>query len=470
MLIRNAEIWGQGIGDVRCAEDRIAEIGSLEPQPDERVLDARGGALLPGLHDHHIHLAGLAVRQSSVMCGPPDVTSADDLARALASVPGDGWIRAIGYHESVLGGLPDAATLDRFVQDRPLRMQHRSGRMWLFNSRALDELLANAEPPEGMERNGQRFTGRLFDADDWLRTTLHSSPPDLSGVSAELARRGVTGVTDMSPSNGEEMASHFAGQVESGHLLQDIHVAGSLSLSAAPAGNWTLGTAKLHLHEAVFPPFDEAVSFIKAAHDSARGVAIHCVTEVELVFALAALEQAGPTQSDRIEHASIATEELVERIAGISLSVCVQPHFVRERGDNYLTDVEPRLQQDLYRLRTLADAGIALAGGSDAPFGSADPWQAMASAVDRTTATGQPITPDEALSPEEAISLYLADPLDLTRTREIAIGARADLCLLDRPWAVVRKHLDSAQVAAAVSSGRIIHNRVDQAPLQGFRS
>ena len=111
-MIRNAEVWPGGIADVRLAGDRIAALGRLAPSPGERVIDARAGALLPGLHDHHIHLAALAAARASVRCGPPDVGSADQLAAILAR-PGRGWLRGIGYHESVAGML-DRAVLDRW--------------------------------------------------------------------------------------------------------------------------------------------------------------------------------------------------------------------------------------------------------------------------------------------------------------------------------------------------------------------
>jgi predicted amidohydrolase YtcJ len=466
LLIKRAEVWGLGPADLRIAENGIAEIGELAVRPGENVLDARGGALLPGLHDHHIHLAGLAVRASSVACGPPDVTSRDELANALAQA-GAGWIRGIGYHESVMG-LPGARELDALVSDRPLRIQHRSGRMWLLNSRALETLLARAEPPPGLERDGQGFTGRLFDEDRWLRETLASAPPDFNAISRELAGFGVTGVTDMSPANDPAMARHFAAQMESGALTQHCVLAGTLSLADAEPGRWELGPGKLHLHEAALPDFDEATAFIAAAHCQHRSVAIHCVSEVELVFALAALEAAGSEPGDRIEHASVASAELVERIATLGLRVCVQPHFIAERGDRYLADVEPRHIPDLYRLRTLMDAGIALAGGSDAPFGGSDPWAAMRAAVTRTTSGGARIGGEEALAPEEALELYLAAPGDLSCRRTIAVGEAADFCLLDRPWRAARERLRADDVRAAIVSGRLVHDRIDQAPGKGM--
>jgi predicted amidohydrolase YtcJ len=459
VLIRNADIWQHGQGDVRIEGDRIMAMGRLDPATGEDVLDARGGALLPGLHDHHIHLAGLAVRDASIVCGPPEVTSRDELAIAL-SRPGNGWIRGILYHESVMG-LPDARMLDELIRERPLRMQHRGGRMWLLNSRALAILLDQAEPPPGLEAEAGRFTGRLFDEDAWLRGALGSAPPDLAGVSSALARHGVTGLTDMSPANDAAMGAHFTAQRESGSLAQRLLVAGSLGLADAKPAGWTTGPAKLHLHESALPDFDEAVAFIASAHDQGRAVAVHCVTEVELVFALAATEAAGPIRGDRIEHASVAPPELVERIAAMGLHVCAQPHFVAERGDRYLVDVEPRHRQDLYRLASLADAGIALSGGSDAPFGSADPWAAMHAAVSRETAGGALIGKREALTPEAALALYLADPGDLSRQRAIAVGKPANLCLLRVAWQQARERLNAANVRATFVSGRRIDDLVD---------
>ena len=60
MLIRGAELLGGRIADLRVEKDRIAAIGRLEPFASEPVVEARGNLLLPGLHDHHIHVAATA--------------------------------------------------------------------------------------------------------------------------------------------------------------------------------------------------------------------------------------------------------------------------------------------------------------------------------------------------------------------------------------------------------------------------
>ena len=71
---------------------------------------------------------------------------------------------------------------------------------------------------------------------------------------------------------------------------------------------------------------------------------------------------------------------------------------------------------------------------------------------------------DEALTPEQALDLYLRDPVDLTRRREIAIGATADLCLLRVPWREARTRLSASDVRAVFVDGRRIDDRIDQPP------
>lgn len=464
MLITRAQLEDGEVRDVRIERGLVTAIGAFEPHPGERVVDAQGGLLLPGLHDHHIHAAALAASLTSVRCGPPEVSDIDGFAMALRATPGDGWLRGTAYHESVAGML-DVTALDQIIAGRPVRVQHRSGRMWFLNSRALDALLADHAPPPGLEREGGRFTGRLFDEDAWMKQALGSRPPSLAAVGAILARAGVTGLTDMSPANDAVMARHFAAQGADGSLPQRVLLAGRMDLTQADmTGLVRLGPAKLHLHEAELPDFDEAVAFMQAAHVQGRGVAVHCATEVELVFTLAAFDTAGVQLGDRIEHASIAPDTAVAEIARLGLAVCSQPHFVAERGDIYRADVEPELQPLLYRLAAFRDVGVTLAGGSDAPFGGPDPWTSMAAAVSRRTRDGALIGEAEALTPEEALDLYLRAPEALDRRRRVTVGAPADLCLIDRPWARAREGLAEVQVRAAWVEGRMIFDGVDQAP------
>jgi predicted amidohydrolase YtcJ len=235
-------------------------------------------------------------------------------------------------------------------------------------------------------------------------------------------------------------------------------LAGSLDLSTSDTSERVLlGPAKLHLHEATLPPLEDAVAFIRRAHEQLRNVAIHCASEVELIFALTACKAAGPVPGDRIEHASVATDLALAEIACAGLAVVSQPHFIWERGDRYLIDVDASSRPFLYRLRAFLDANITLAAGSDAPFGGCNPWVSMAAAVSRLTQGGALIGDCEALTPEQALDLYLREPQALNRRRRVGVGAPADLCLLDRSWAAARNALSSVRVRATFVDGQPVY-------------
>ncbi|MBN3585858.1 hypothetical protein JYB64_26055, partial [Algoriphagus aestuarii] len=95
--------------------------------------------------------------------------------------------------------------------------------------------------------------------------------------------------------------------------------------------------------------------------------AMHCVTRVELLFALSALQSAGAIPGDRIEHAAIADDAMLEALASLGVTVVTQPHFIAERGDQYLEAVDAWDIPYLYRGAAFLHHKVALAAGSDAP-------------------------------------------------------------------------------------------------------
>lgn len=439
MLIRDAEIDGTRC-DVRISGQHIALVANgLVPLQDELVIEARGGALLPGLHDHHIHLNALAAAMTAVRCGPPDIEDARQLAAALQDAKGVGWMRGIGYHASI-GIVLDRAWLDRHGPARPIRVQHRSGRMWILNSLAA-EAIGEGVPEDGI----------LIDRDEWLAARLSHRAPDLAPLGVLLAKKGITGLTEATARNG---LADYHRYVQSG-LQQRMTIMGSAELDGALSErSGCVGAVKLHYHDHDLPALDSLVEEVVRAHRQGRAIASHCVTSAELMLTLAAVETAGSIAGDRIEHAAMVIPETAEWIARLGLTVVTQPHFLSERGAAYKMDVPADDLQWLYRLRGLCALGIPLAAGSDAPFGAPDPWRSMAAAVDRPDGFGN----DEAISPEAALALYGgngAAPGGIS-TR-IAEGELADLCLIDRPWSIARDDLAAVTVQATIINGRPVY-------------
>jgi len=249
LLIKGAELDGRA-ADVRVRAGLVAEIGGLRPEGGELVIAAGGGALLPGLHDHHLHLLSLAAASASVRCGPPYVTDLDGLARVLRAAPGT-WVRGVGYHESVAGIL-DRHALDRLVADRPVRVQHRGGALWMLNSRALTEL----------ELLATRDDGRLWRDDALLRERLgEQPPPDLAAVGRRLASLGITGVTDATPGLSDDAVRLLTGAA----LPQRLHLLG------APGGGWlgprvTTGPWKILPPDHEPPDFGALLAEVRRVH------------------------------------------------------------------------------------------------------------------------------------------------------------------------------------------------------------
>jgi len=437
LLIRDAELGSDRV-DVRCRDGRIVEIGTgLIGKCDEKVLEARGGALLPGLHDHHIHVFALAGARRSVKCGPPEITDREALAAALASATGSEWIRGVGYHESVAGML-DRRALDAIMRERPVRMQHRSGKMWFLNSAAARILGLDAT-----------FDGRLFRRDEWLREHV-ATDVDLAALSLELSSYGITGVTDATPSNDDTTA----GEITARGVRQRVCAMGGDALSQ--------GALKIMLDDYALPDFDGLRARIAKAHAQGRPTATHCVTRAELVFALSALIDAGSIPGERIEHASVTDDATMALVVQAGVTVVTQPNFIAERGEQYLAEVDAADHRHLYRCRGFLDAGVPLGGGTDAPFGRPDPWAAIRAAVTRRTENGRVIGAEEALSPERALALFTTPAGEPGGApRRIAVGETGDMCLLDRSWQAARESLRHEHVAATILGGEVIFRRED---------
>ena len=429
--------------DVLVDDGRIARVDPAGAAPARRlgpvdVVDGYGGELLPGVHDHHLHLAALASSMGSIDAGPPVVSTLPQLADALtgadAALPDGRWIRAVGYHESVAGPL-DRELLDRIVPTRPTRVQDRSGLRWSLNSAALDRIGAHDSSHPGIVRDTHgRPTGALDRADDWIRAAIGGEFPDLAPVGRELARLGVTGVTDCTPYEDLSGPAAIAAAVSTGVLPQQVVLTGGLGLLDRELPPEVLrGPVKLVLDEPRLPELADLVDAIEAAHGDGRCVALHVVTGATLAFAIAAWRQAGATHGDRIEHGSVIDAAAIAPLAELGLTVVTQPAFVAERGDRYLAEADDD-PDDLYRCATLLAHGVPVALSSDAPYTSPDPWRAIDAAVRRRTPPGHPQGPAPPVTVPRAHELFTGDPQDPGRRhRRVEPGAAADLVLLHRP-------------------------------------
>lgn len=446
LLFRDVEVDGRRT-NVAVVGEVIAAIGADVGRGDV-VIDGDGGALLPGLTDHHLHLFAMAAAAGSVdLAG---ATSYDAVARAARTLD---RMRVVGWDDEALGDL-DRDRLDAMTGTTPTRVQHRSGALWVLNSAALAELDASSAP-DGAERDADgRLTGKVWRADDWLRG---ESFPDLAEVGARLASYGITSVTDATPDLDDAAVATVVAAVDAGELPQRVHLLGTTEPVAHP--RVSVGPRKLVVADHELPLPDDLAAVIAESHAEHRPVAIHCVSRAALATTIAALRSAGALPGDRIEHCAVADEAALREVAALGVLVVTQPSLVASRGDDYLDRHDPDEHADLWRYRSLQRCGIAVACSSDAPYGDPDPWATMRAARDRRTPSGRVLGESERVDAAAVLAGLLTSPADPAGPpRRVAAGEPADLVLLAVPLDVALTDPTADHVVTTLVGGESAHS------------
>jgi predicted amidohydrolase YtcJ len=191
-------------------------------------------------------------------------------------------------------------------------------------------------------------------------------------------------------------------------------------------------------------PYDELVALMSKASAAGINSSIHAIGDDANTFALNAFEEVGCAGT--IEHAQLVAWEDIERFAQLGVVASVQPEHAMDDRD--VADVlwEGRTDR-CFPFASMLDAGVKLAMGSDAPVAPLDPWFAIASAVERTRDGLPAWHPEQRIEPQAALDASV-------RTR-IAIGERADLCVIDiDPLGASVDELRTMPVAATFNGGR----------------
>lgn len=415
IVVRNVEVEGRHV-DVRIRERAVVLVApQIQPRPADEVVDGIRGVLLPGLRDHHLHLLAMSAARRSVDC-----THGLDVLRAA---PGEGWVRGVAATQSV-----DRHALDQLVPDRPVRVQHASGGLWMLNSLALAQVLHVLDDSPDVERDASgQPTGRLWRYDARLRPALPATvtATDLIEVAAQLRAFGVTEVTDATPDLDETARTLLA----------------SAPLAVTMLGDPDAGTPwKLHLRDHDLPTFSELRAAVVAQRARDRGVAIHCVTRESLLLALAVLDDVGRHPADRIEHAAVVP--VAGQLTG--LTVVTQPGFIAAHGDRYLRDVDPADVAHLYPWASLVKAGVRVLPSSDAPYGPVDPWLVMRAARDRRTSAGRELGAEEKVDVASVLGGYLCD--ERGRRRRVQPGLTGPVVLMEGGWDEVIMDPDAQRV------------------------
>ena len=462
--------------------------------PTTRRYDGHGGVLLPGFHDAHLHLLGMAARLLSLDCTPASVCSLGELKERLSEAarqaPPGAWLRGWGYDEASLAERrhPTRHDLDGAAPRNPVRLTHRSGHAAVLNSPALAAVGIGREtpdPPGGAidrDEHGEP-TGLLLDMGAYLAGRVPRLPPadleiGMREANAWLLSRGVTAVQDASPDNDLSRLRLLTRMIDNGLLVPRLtFMPGVRSLEEfrdasadGPAGvcGPRLGHAKIMLTAstgALSPAPEELEAMVRDAVGRGYPVAVHCVEAEAVRTAAEVLGRVPPPEGSgaphRIEHASELPPEALDTVRSSGAMVVTNPGFIHFGGERYRRTVPPEEQPWLYRIGALHRAGVPLAFGSDAPVEMPEPLAELAAAVTRRSSEGSLVgSPNEAVAAEEAFRIAIRGGARAggagTWLGALRPGMAADLVLLDGdPFRRDPAEWPNLLVLATIIGGRV---------------
>jgi len=495
LVLHEGVVFGHPASDSIAAADGVilahgafADLKALIG-PRTHMIRLAGRTVAPGFIDCHLHFmegAAVAAGMSVVRRRTIGDLLADLRVTAGKTPPGN-WLRAFGCDEALMHERrgPTRAELDASVGRNPLRLRHSTLHASWLNSRAIAAFGLEApgfKSPDGawLEREPSgRLTGFVVGLDEWIsqrlpRVTAAELEARTRTFSRELAAGGITAFTDATVRNGPDDLATIARLTASGAIGQraGIMIGHSHADSVADACN-VADAAGIRIAGLKFMDHSRSEP-VPLAHRVARAlsqgldVAFHATEVEELEAALVAIESArrdvNPRMLEsavcRIEHGGLIPDGYPERIAALGVWVVTNPGFVHFRGPKYAAD--PGLTPWLYRARSLLDAGVQVAAGSDAPVTPAKPLAAISAAMTRLSIDGDELGPAEKISLGEGFDLFTRSAARLSRLAagEIAPGYFADLIVLAAdPLTLSSAEIPSLAVDLTIVAGRPIYER-----------
>jgi predicted amidohydrolase YtcJ len=463
-------------------------------RPQTTVIDAHGGAVVPGFNDAHVHFKSGSLGLSEINL--LDATTADEIAEAVRSwamvhperpwVTGRGW-----YYTAFPGGLPARELLDEIVPDRPVYLTAYDGHSGWANTPALK--LAGitrktANPKNGVvvkDAKGEP-TGVLKESAMALMRDVLPKPEaaeQLASIRAgirEAHRLGVTSVQNASgtpeevelweelrrtndltirmyhalsagPGFSEADADRFE-TTRRDHADDPLLKAGAVKLMVdGIIESHTAAMLEPYANRATkgMPNFTpEELNRIVTLLDK-RGwqIWIHAIGDGGIRMALDAFEAAAKAnpapprgRRHRIEHIESIDPADIARFGKLGVIASMQPFHANpdpSMGTVWTENIGAERASQAWLWTSIASTGGRLAFGSDWPVITLDPRMGLQVALNRLSPNGEPEggwLPNEKLPLQAAIDAYTSAAayasFDEQRKGTLAKGMLADIVIL----------------------------------------
>ncbi|MCF0122579.1 MAG: amidohydrolase [Ruminiclostridium sp.] len=494
--------------------------------PTTRRIDLQGRCVLPGFVDTHMHLLltglGMQILDLRGVTSPEEIVARGRAYMSERDLQPGEWIFGFGFDHNLFDPpvLPDGAVAEAITSDHPIVLDRICGHVAAANALALKlaGFDGTTEIPGGvLDKDGNgRLTGVVREAAldrlkkaaprfdrAWVaatveRTGKHLAAVGLTGVhSDDLAAVGTDWPTLQGAFRDLEARDALSVRLwqeweapRPEDLRRDVLSQPLRSFQGSPwlkVGNiklladGSLGARTAWLREdysddpgncgvAVYAQ-EELDELVALCHENDLQVACHAIGDGALAAFVSAVEKAGAAcpkaLRHRVVHCQFGDRALYERMAALGMGADVQPAFVPSDAPLVPSRMGEARTAESYAWKTLLDLGVVLGGGSDSPVESFAPLWGIHCAVNRPgnpEEAGAPFLPREALSPEEALSLYTTGPARLANAEEelgtLEAGKLADLVILAAdPVTADPGTIKDIPVVLTMAGGRITYEK-----------
>ncbi len=501
-------VWTAGLCDSRPLEvlvtgnqiTRVARAGELDRAGAE-VVDLRGGLLIPGFQDAHIH-PGIG-GSDLLRCNLLGLDTADQIVSAISDYsqghPELDWITGGGWLQRAFDPAPTRELLDGLVGGRKAVLHAHSRHSAWASSAALaaagiDE--HTPDPPHGrIDRDDQGRPSGMLHEDAMLllapaipAPTLRDRTHAILSAETQLLRLGITSIQDALVGTGLGLQDHhdaYVGLLGEGGLhlrvttalwwdptrgidqIAELQERRRALETVAPESRIIADTVKMMIDGAglVFMERDAILEAIVALDAVGFTVHSHSYGEAstrDVLDAVAEARKSNPGSPGRhhIAHLMVIDEDDFERFGALGVTANIQGFWgdrpvVHEMLQPSQLSHDPHQRE--YAFARLHTAGARLAAGSDWPVSSANPLDAIDVASSRVTRDEERrIDELDRLDVASVLAAYTAGSAFVNgrgnSTGRIARGFLADLAVLDR---------DILEPDADISGARVQQTWID---------
>jgi predicted amidohydrolase YtcJ len=454
------------------------------------LVDGHGKTLLPGLIDAHGHVFDLGSQTVEIRLNDTrSLAEAQARIRAYAAAnPRRPWLLGAGWNQVTwkLGRFPLASEIDAVVVDRPVVLDRVDGHAKWLNTKALQAAgitQSTVDPPGGrIERDtAGRPTGVLVDKAMLLVEKVIPQPSGaelrdaLKAALSHMNSVGLTGVGDAGINAAQaavyrQMADEGLLTVRIYAMIRDTGADFRALSSQGPLIGYAHDTLNIRAVKlfadgalgsrgaALLVPYSdmptqrgllfmsepELQGRIETALRAGYQVNIHAIGDAANHEVLDAFEGAykdvgGRELRNRVEHAQVVTPADIPRFKQLDLIASMQPTHATSDRSMAADRIGAERLQGAYAWRTFLDQGTRIAGGSDFPVESDNPFFGLHAAVTRTDHANQPPGgwhSEQAMTLLEAFRAFTLDAAYAEHQENslgsLEAGKWADFILVDR--------------------------------------